>query len=184
MRRLFVGWVATGPSRAALAAAREALRTRLPQRGIRWVADADLHLTLRFLGQTAPESAARVADALPRIAAGRRRLRVQAGAPCAWPSAAGPRVLVVEVESGGALEALATELDVALRACGVATEPRRFRAHITLARVDAGAPADGDLSGLPAAGEIELDRLALVDSAPRADGTRYREVAGFALGGG
>jgi 2'-5' RNA ligase len=109
---------------------------------------------------------------------------VLAGAPCAWPGAADPRVLVVEVESGGALEALATEIDVALRACGVATGRRPFRAHITLARVDAGAPAEIDLSGLPPAGEIELDRLALVDSAPRADGTRYREVAGFALRGG
>lgn len=180
---MFVGWLAGGAARVALVAVREALRARLPQRGIRWVADADLHLTLCFLGDTAPGPAACLAHALPGIAATRHRIRAQAGAPRAWPDAVAARVLVVEVDSRGALEAVAAQVQAAARGCALAPDARPFRAHVTLARLGGDALPPCDLASLPAVGALEVDRLALLDSAPREDGTRYRELAGCTLGG-
>jgi 2'-5' RNA ligase len=181
-RRLFVGWMADPASREALAALQDLLRPRLPKQGLRWVPPADLHLTLRFLGATPPARERAIAAALPGLAARTAGIAARTDALRWWPSTRDPRVLVLLVQSRGALERLAAALEAELSALGVPAEPRRFRAHLTLARVaELRAPVVDRGVGL-AHVPLAIERLSLVDSAPRADGTRYREIAGWPLG--
>jgi 2'-5' RNA ligase len=183
-RRLFVGWLADPATRESLAALQELLRPRQPKQGLRWIAPADLHVTLRFLGATPPARERAIASSLAAFAGGQRPVVAHTAALRWWPSTAAPRVLVLKVDSQGALERLAAGLADALQAAGVAADPRRFRAHLTLARVRAlRAPVADPGDGTPRV-PLPIDRLALVDSAPRADGTRYREIDGWPLVGG
>lgn len=168
-------------SREALVALQDLLRPRLPMQGLRWVAPADLHLTLHFLGTTPVAGERAIVAALAASAAHVGAIPARTGSPRWWPSSAEPRALVLQVDSRGALERFVRGLASALREAGVAPQPRRFRAHLTLARaVGLHAPAVDPGGGTPRV-PLRVDRLALLESVPRGEGARYREVEGWAL---
>lgn len=99
-----------------------------------------LHVTLCFLGNRPVEELAVIGEALAECASGVGELEV--GAPL-WLPPRRPRALAVEVrdDAGGGLAALHRMLVQALaRACGYEEEHRRFRAHVTLARMREKAP--------------------------------------------
>jgi RNA 2',3'-cyclic 3'-phosphodiesterase len=173
---LFVGWMVDPAASAALAALQELLCPRLPKSGLRWVASADLHLTLRFLGATAPTQADAIASILPAVAACQAPITAVAGPLRWWPSRAAPRTLVLRVASHGALERLAAALDERLSGLGVGADARRFRAHLTLARARALAPQPSWAADLHAPIPLCIDALSLVESAVRDDATRYRTL--------
>jgi RNA 2',3'-cyclic 3'-phosphodiesterase len=104
------------------------------------VLDAELlHVTLCFLGERPVEEIDVIAQALAEAARAVGRLDI--GAPL-WLPPRRPRALAVEVRDGEgvdrdeSLAALRGALCGALaRACGYREERRRFRAHVTLARL-------------------------------------------------
>lgn len=181
-RRLFVGWLADPAAAAALATLQDLLRPRLPKAGLRWVAAPDLHLTLRFLGATAPDRADAIAALLPAFAAAQAPVAAVARGLRWWPSRALPRVLVLRVDSRGTLERMSGALDEALGGLGIAPDARRFRAHLTLARAEGLAPQPAWAADLHAPVPLHVDALSLIDSAGRADGTRYRALLRVPLG--
>ena len=122
---------------------------------LRWTGPQAWHLTLAFLGEVreevVPELTARLERAARRHPA--QALAVRGGG--AFPSAARARVLWAGVHADRpALAALAASVAAGARRAGAPSpdEDRRFRPHITLARLR--DPAD--LRPLTA----ELDRLA------------------------
>jgi 2'-5' RNA ligase len=97
-----------------------------------------LHVTLCFLGNRPVEEIATIGAALEECAVSVGELSI--GAPL-WLPPRRPRALAVEVrdDPGGGLAALHGALvDVLARACGFHEERRRFRAHVTLARMREG----------------------------------------------
>lgn len=97
-----------------------------------------LHVTLCFLGNRPVEEIATIGEALEECAGGVGELAI--GAPV-WLPPRRPRALAVEVrdDADGRLGMLHEALVPALaRACGYAEEHRRFRAHVTLARMREG----------------------------------------------
>jgi len=94
---------------------RRELSTRLdPWRArlrVAWVAEPNLHVTLRFLGELSEAAVPRLAAALRQAASGHAPLRLQPGRVGAFPSLRAPRVLFLQMESGGALERLAFGLE-------------------------------------------------------------------------
>jgi 2'-5' RNA ligase len=96
-----------------------------------------LHVTLCFLGDRPVEEIAAIGEALEECAIAVGELEI--GAPL-WLPPRRPRTLAVEVRdsSEGGLAALHDALAGALaRACGYERERRRFRAHVTVARMGA-----------------------------------------------
>lgn len=97
-----------------------------------------LHVTLCFLGNRPVEEITTIGEALEECAGGVGELAI--GAPV-WLPPRRPRALAVEVrdDADEGLKALHEMLVPALaRACGYAEERRRFRAHVTLARMREG----------------------------------------------
>jgi 2'-5' RNA ligase len=102
---------------------------------VRVLAPELLHVTLCFLGNRPVEQITTIGEALEECAGGVGELTI--GAPL-WLPPRRPRALAVEVrdDANGELGALHEALVPALaRACGYAEERRRFRAHVTLARM-------------------------------------------------
>ena len=145
---------------------------------VRWTTRAEWHVTLRFLGEVAEVDEA--GQAL-RGVAGSCGADAVLGPSTAWFP--GRRVLQVPVTG---LEGLEQRVGRAISGIGHLTPNARksegeFRGHLTLARVRGreriGSAAAGRLSGIPLEAVWRVERVSLVASVPRADGSRYNDVA-------
>lgn len=159
---------------------------RRPSDGVGWVKAANLHYTLRFLGDLDADgiAAARRAGAL--VAQGIAPFRVVLGGPGMFPNDRRPRVLWLGASAGGtALSALAFALESMLADSGLGRADKPFAPHLTLGRVrDAANP---DIGPRFAAGEFpaaafEVREVVLVKSTLDPGGARYEPLTRFALG--
>jgi len=128
--RLFVALVPPAPVRAELAA------LAAPLGGMRWTPADNLHLTLRFIGETTPERQDALADAL-------RRVRVESfvlpvGGTGLFPSRGPAKVLWAGVGHGHPrLHQLRKQVDEALLTVDPGLAMPGFHAHFTLGRLEA-----------------------------------------------
>lgn len=101
--------------------------------GLRWVPAANLHLTLRFIGQTSPGLLGKLSDGLRDIPFA--PFEVALGGAGWFGSAARVRVCWLGLTLGlGPLTALAEAVDTVCREAGLRPEPRGYNPHLTLAR--------------------------------------------------
>ena len=134
-RRMFVALALPAPIRALL----DALAEPLP--GVAWTPSAQLHPTLRFLGDLADERLEAATLHLSSVRVEPFILPVEGIG--SFPPNAAPRVLWVGVGRGHPrLHQLRQRLDDALLAAGlVDLDVHLFHPHITLARCKEDAPA-------------------------------------------
>jgi RNA 2',3'-cyclic 3'-phosphodiesterase len=103
----------------------------------RWVHVANLHLTVRFLGETPPDLTPDAALAVRDALEGFRAFDVVLAGAGSFPVARKPRALWLGIEQGAAeLGALADALDPALEPLGWPRDDRPYRPHLTIARLD------------------------------------------------
>ena len=103
----------------------------------RWVHVDNLHLTVRFLGETPPDLTPDVALAVRDAFEGSRSFDVVLAGAGSFPEARKPRALWLGIEQGAAeLGALADALDPALEPLGWPRDDRPYRPHLTVARLD------------------------------------------------
>lgn len=176
--RCFVALIPTTASRALLRRCRAPLEhaNAGATGAVRWVEPAALHLTLRFLGASSTSQIDAFQHALPALAAplpalASRRFSI-------WPNRARPRLLVLELEACAALTVLAGQCETQARASGFASEPRAFRAHLTLARLRPGCVFRTLHTPPPT---VTFDALALLQSTPSSQGATYTELARMPL---
>ncbi len=103
----------------------------------RWVHLENLHLTVRFLGETPPDLTPDAALAVRDALEGFRAFDVVLAGAGSFPEARKPRALWLGIEQGAAeLGALADALDPALEPLGWPRDDRPYRPHLTVARLD------------------------------------------------
>ncbi|MBF0250192.1 MAG: RNA 2',3'-cyclic phosphodiesterase [Alphaproteobacteria bacterium] len=109
-------------------------------KGARWVAEENLHVTLRFIGEVDEDVALDLDAALAEVRGEPFTLAVQGVGAFGHP----PRVLWagVKAEPEGALAHLHAAVESALVRAGLEPEGRKFAPHITLARFKGRPPAD------------------------------------------
>ncbi|MGH9160270.1 MAG: RNA 2',3'-cyclic phosphodiesterase [Vicinamibacteraceae bacterium] len=135
--RLFLAVDLDEATRAAVSQLITTLQGKLhPEaaRGASWAPSANLHVTLRFLGEMGDEAveALRLALETPVQLA---PFGIEIGGVGTFPHASSPRVLWVGLRRGGAsFEELYDEVQRRLTALRVPPEPRPFHPHVTLAR--------------------------------------------------
>ncbi len=107
-----------------------------PLAPIRWVRREQLHITLKFLGELSHDSIAQVIDALEPIKHF-DPFTIQLEHVGAFPNLAAPRVLWMAGKKGSSeLGRVAREVDDVLAdEAGLARDSRKFRPHLTLARL-------------------------------------------------
>ena len=169
--RLFIAVNFSAETLGVLRAARDELRRLADGRGS-FTPDANLHLTLAFLGEVPEERAAPAAEALREAGtrpfelvfdrAGRFR---REGGDIWW--AGGPE--------NPALLALRRRLARALAERGFALEERRFTPHVTLARRVGPLPERPALFAQPQVERVE--RISLMRSELRYSPPRYTVLA-------
>ncbi len=148
-----------------------------------------LHLTLVFLGDRDPAAIERAASALRTAASGTAAVRVVlAPAPIGLPPRR-PRVVALEATSPAAVRLHDTLLGE-IGAVGVdVAERRRYRPHLSVARVRGDPPrrrAEEAVAGLapfggPGGHTFDAVRVALYRSELRSQGARYSLLADVEL---
>lgn len=113
------------------------LRGGLP--GARWVDPENYHITLRFIGDIDPRTADEVARALARIDRPRFDLSLEGLAAFGGRK---PHAIGACVKASSALKELQAEHERIIQRIGLEPERRRFRPHVTLARIRNASQAD------------------------------------------
>lgn len=159
-------------------------------RAARWCTPAQLHVTLKFVGEVddrvVPELVAigrAACAALPPF-----ELRV--GGLGGFPTPRRPRVLWIGVEDASLSgRRWLTEAEPRLTALGIPAETRPFQPHLTLARSrdPAGSAALGAwlaAADAPPARVVRVAHLTLFESILKPSGAEYRAVATLPLAAG
>jgi 2'-5' RNA ligase len=180
--RLFVALELPETVKRDLAALQRALAARLGTTKLRWMQAEQLHLTLLFLGEVPSERLPSVEASLARAAHFSPPLTLETEGLGAFPSLRRPSVLWVGVGGDAkALHALQQRVALELAWLSLADE-KRFRAHLTLARVKGFAgPLSLEGASLPPL-TWRAERLSLFESTLSPQGARYRRVGTYALG--
>ena len=129
------------------------LRARL--RGVRWVRDEMLHVTLAFLGERNEAEAREAHSVVREVAASRGPIQVTLSGLGAFPDAARPRVLWLGLADPNPVRELHRVFERERARLGVPAEGRAYHPHVTLGRVQPNAEAQ--------AGEGLAEALAAVN---------------------
>lgn len=128
---------------------------------VKWVEAANIHLTLKFLGDVDGARVDAISGTLATAVEDTKVFRLPIGGFGAFPSLRRPKVLWVGCENLPVLELLADAVERGMSTLGFEPEGRAFRPHVTIGRSrrDAGP---SHFQGLEAA----LQRLEFFDEPP------------------
>lgn len=183
--RIFIAVTLDSTTRARVGALIDELRSQpaVSAARVRWVPEANLHLTLRFLGELDEARTAAVREALTS-AWPQSPFEASLGAARLFPPRGAPRVVWLDVRNGAdRLHALQQEVERRLVRIGFGRERRPFHPHLTVGRVKRTArPAGRSLSRTVEAIDVPpiewtVDRVALMESRLSSQVAAYHEVA-------
>jgi RNA 2',3'-cyclic 3'-phosphodiesterase len=184
--RLFFAVPVPSPTRARLEAVLPEISRALP--GARVATAAGWHLTLAFLGQVRPESAAEVVRVGETAVAGVPAANLRLGGAGGFPNPRRARVLWAGV--GGEVEVLVTLAKTLAEQCrqaGLRYEERELHPHLTVARLHKPAPLPAPTLELVTAAAAasppwQARELCCYRSTLSRSGARYQVVRRFPLG--
>jgi 2'-5' RNA ligase len=156
-----------------------------PLPGAKWVAEAQIHLTLRFVGDVDDKLMKMIVASLSDIVAAPFSLAMQ-GVGC-FPPKRDPKVLWVGVDGSSALFGLQGDIEKALVRNGLEPEGRFFSPHITIARLKETtatrvAPFQKQYAGF-ATRSFSVRQFVLYSSTLTPQGAIHRQEALFPLRG-
>ncbi|MDP5279260.1 RNA 2',3'-cyclic phosphodiesterase [Sphingomonas sp. DG1-23] len=178
MHRLFVGLRPPPTIRAQLLALMGGVS------GARWQDDAQLHLTLRFIGEVERPQAEDVAIALSNVHF--PPIEVSLDGVGEFDKRGRPNALWAGIRPHDALAGLHKKIDQALVRCGLAPEGRAYLPHVTLARMNASAGATARFleshAGLVSP-LFTLDHFLLFESTLGSESAVYETIERYPLRG-
>jgi 2'-5' RNA ligase len=162
------------------------LRGLVPDARASWSRESNLHLTLKFLGETPPQLVGNFDSAVARTVSVIPPFAILVTGSGVFPRPRDPRVLWVGVaDPSGLLAKLHTQLEAESEREGFVREARPFHPHLTLARIRSQqgarelARAHQDLQFV--AEEINVSEVVLIRSEPSSAGSRYTTISKHAL---
>lgn len=181
--RAFIAIPLPAAMRNALAEVTARHAADLPRGSVRWVKPQAMHLTLRFLGDTAVSFLPQLQAAMDGAAGAQTIFELSTAGFGCFPNCRRPRVLWAGLAGDlTAVQALKLDLDERLAPLGWPPEERPFSPHLTLGRVkdsrnlqDQRWPADVPVLSLP------VTALHLIRSELQPEGPRYTVLHSSAL---
>ena len=189
--RTFVALTLDAETRAAVAEQIEQLRPL--SQAVAWVPAANLHVTLKFLGNQPEPRLDDIASALGEAAVATDAFAVTLHGLGGFPGMERPRILWVGAADGAlAARALQERIEVALEARDFARDARPWHPHLTIGRVfddrrwrrEASASLRTAIAEAArhTFGRVPITSVSLMRSDLSPRGARYTEMASFALG--
>lgn len=135
--RLFVAVALDEPIKKSLGAVQSELKSQYNiGTGVRWVEPANIHLTLRFLGEVDETTAREISAMLTEVCGSHPVFRMDVVGLGAFPNTKTPRVIWAGCkEPQSVLPGIYQDLESRLTVIGLPPDDHKFSAHITLGRV-------------------------------------------------
>lgn len=191
MWRLFVAIELPEDLANALHEVQDRLKQHTPSQTVRWVAPQNIHLTLKFLGDTPAVRQNSLETALTRIGEAYHAFDLTAGVLGCFPNTKRPRVIWIGIQEppDHALSTLYSAIERDFAAMGYAAENRRFSPHLTLGRLNRQAnPTDaaqiGNLIAKTTTGDLcrwRVSGISLMRSELKPTGAVYTQLHHAAL---
>lgn len=131
--RTFIAIELSGEIKEYLSRLQEKLKTS--QADVKWVAPANIHLTLKFLGEIDDKTKDNVTGIVEDIAKDKSPFYLNIASLGAFPRIESPRVIWVGIDKGDAqVKEIAKALEEKLSKIGIPAEDKLFSSHITIGR--------------------------------------------------
>jgi 2'-5' RNA ligase len=142
---------------------------------------ANLHVTLKFLGETEESLVGEIIERMRTSSEGVRPFRLRLQGMGAFPSMSSIRVVWVGMEDGRPMADLAARVDAAFLDIGFERDRKGFKPHLTVARARSGKGIEAiqDLIAANATtdfGEYAIDRITLKKSVLTPQGPQYSSI--------
>ncbi len=156
-------------------------------RDIRWVPPANLHLTLKFLGEVSDVHVRDVNRRLQELAAVSAPFSLEVFGTGVFPNTRRPTVLWIGIQQSPGLVHLQEGVEKTLAQLGFPPEARRFAPHLTIGRVKGVRGVDAALKHLLTFqnaffGSINVNEIMLMQSVLSPSGAIYSAVGRYQLG--
>ena len=185
--RTFIAVLISGELKRRIALVQEEFKKLAPE--VKWVAEDNFHVTLKFLGNVKDDRLASISKVVAKAVEGAKPFEFEIGGAGAFPSARRPRVVWVGLTTGkDSLAELARRVDKELEKLGFPREDRPFKSHITIGRVKddrttgelGRALEEADVGRL---GSVHVDSVAVMKSDLKRDGPIYSVLSEIPLRG-
>lgn len=152
---------------------------------VKWVEPANIHLTLKFLGEIDDKKQEKIIEIIEDASSKREPFKIEILSVGAFPKIDFPRVIWVDTSQGkDQVKEIALELEEKIAKLGIPKEERSFQSHITLGRVRSGLNKAGlvqELKKLIASGikeetAFEVTKITLFKSTLTPKGPVYEAL--------
>ena len=111
-------------------------RLREVKAHVKWVLPANLHITLKFLGNVKDDEIAKISEFIRESSSGLKPFNLHVGGLGAFPDLKRPKVIFVNIKDEyNNLYTLHNRLEEKLTCLGIKKELRKYKPHITIGRV-------------------------------------------------
>lgn len=179
--RLFVAIEIPEDIRARIASLLKEFRAISPH--AKWVRPENLHLTLKFLGETDPSKLVEVQSSLASTCSA-QPISIEFRGLGFFPNARRPRVFWLGIQSSAALANTVAAIDRAVHKLGFPLEDRLFTPHLTLARFNESSLAASWQSEITqkavvSFGTFTATEFHLIESKLKSGGAEYTTLQSF-----
>ena len=176
--RLFVAALLPGEVRQSLGEFTNSLKPNID--GVKWEKEEKLHITLKFLGETDEQNAAKVSDIVGGLAQKYSPFRTSVKNIGGFPGLDNPRVLYIGLSPNEELSAFQREIEAGLETLGFAREKRRFIPHVTIGRVRKRFGIKAPVP-MPQKVGFEISSIGIIKSELKPEGSVYSPLSVFTL---
>ena len=163
------------------------LKEAVPEARASWARDANLHLTLKFIGEIPKTSVANFSEAVSRAVSDAQVFSIRLEQTGTFPTHGQPRVLWIGInDESAALAKLHARVEEESARAGFAKDTRPYHPHLTIARLRqadnarALAAAHKQLEFEPV--EIGVTELLVIRSELSSAGSKYSVISRHPLG--
>ncbi|MBI5352110.1 MAG: RNA 2',3'-cyclic phosphodiesterase [Chloroflexi bacterium] len=187
--RTFIAIEFPQPIRDAIEKQTARLRQTLGSDLVRWIPSQNMHLTLKFLGDTASSHVEFLKQMLTREADSHPQFDLQIGGLGSYPTPKRPRILWVGLHAPAELSALQKSIEASASRLGYEQDGNPFSPHLTIGRVRQNvSPADLpkvrsaiDNIQLGNIGTARVDSVHLIKSDLQPNGSIYTKLFSASL---
>lgn len=185
--RVFIAVELPPEIRARLRAHAGRLREMVPEAKASWSRPENIHLTLKFIGDTSIDRLTGLCEAAARTVAPLQPFTIAVAETGVFPSRSVPKVLWIGLkDSEGRLSELHSRLEEECAQAGFAKEARPFHPHLTLARLrqpqHARALASTHMQMPFELAEFYVSEVLVIRSELSSAGSRYTTISCHQLG--
>ena len=135
MMRIFIAIEIPQNIRVKITEITDYLQSKTSPTAVKWVDYENLHLTIKFIGETKQEKIEEITKVLSQSLAHQAPFSLEIGVLGMYPNNTNPRVIWLGVTGGEPLIAMHNILDQNLARLGIQREGRPFSPHLTIARL-------------------------------------------------